>query len=70
MASGIERVGAAVEAALVGKTVDEANAADAASHAAEGLELVEDIHGSKSYRGQMAAVMARRAILKAAERAS
>ncbi|MBX5459351.1 MAG: xanthine dehydrogenase family protein subunit M, partial [Thermogemmatispora sp.] len=43
--------------------------AEAASHAAEGLELMEDIHGSKQYRAQMAAVMARRAILKAAERA-
>ncbi|WP_069803040.1 FAD binding domain-containing protein [Thermogemmatispora onikobensis] len=60
---------AAVEAALVGKQLDEAAVAEAASHAAEGLELMEDIHGSKQYRAQMAAVMARRAILKAAERA-
>ncbi|MBE3564651.1 MAG: xanthine dehydrogenase family protein subunit M [Thermogemmatispora sp.] len=59
----------AVEAALVGKQLDEATVAEAASHAAEGLELMEDIHGSKQYRAQMAAVMARRAILKAAERA-
>lgn len=59
----------AVEAALVGKKLDEATVAEAASHAAEGLELMEDIHGSKQYRAQMAAVMARRAILKAAERA-
>ncbi|WP_052889873.1 FAD binding domain-containing protein [Thermogemmatispora carboxidivorans] len=58
-----------VEAALVGKQLDEATVAEAASHAAEGLELMEDIHGSKQYRAQMAAVMARRAILKAAERA-
>ncbi|RAQ98120.1 FAD binding domain-containing protein [Thermogemmatispora tikiterensis] len=59
----------AVEAALMGKQLDEATVAEAASHAAEGLELMEDIHGSKQYRAQMAAVMARRAILKAAERA-
>jgi len=60
----------AVEAALVGKHLNEATAADAASHAADGLEMVEDLHGSKAYRAQMTAVMARRAILAAAERAS
>ena len=59
----------AIESALVGKKLDESTVAEAASHAADGLELVEDIHGSKAYRGQMTAVMARRAILKAAERA-
>src|SRR6266567_2595244 len=59
-----------VEAALLGKKLDEATVADAASHAADGLELVEDIHGSKAYRAQMSCVMAKRAILKAAERAS
>jgi carbon-monoxide dehydrogenase medium subunit len=60
----------AVEAALVGKKLDEATVAAAASHAADGLELLEDIHGSKAYRAQMATVMAKRAILKAAERAA
>lgn len=59
----------AVEATLVGKKLDEPVVAGAASHAVEGLELVEDIHGSKAYRSQMAVVMARRAILKAVERA-
>ncbi len=58
-----------VEAALVGKKLDEATIADAASHAADGLELVSDIHGSKDYRAQMAIVMARRVITTAAERA-
>jgi carbon-monoxide dehydrogenase medium subunit len=58
-----------VESVLVGKMLDEASVAGAASHAAEGLSFVEDIHGSKAYRAQMAVVMARRAILKAAERA-
>ena len=60
----------AVESALVGKKLDESTAADATSHAADGLELVEDLHGSKAYRAQMAAVLARRAILAAAARAS
>jgi carbon-monoxide dehydrogenase medium subunit len=58
-----------VEAALVGKKLTDNVIEEAASHAAEGLELVEDIHGSKAYRAQMTAVMARRAISKAAERA-
>jgi carbon-monoxide dehydrogenase medium subunit len=59
----------AVEAALVGKKLDAATVADAASHAADGLELVEDIHGSKAYRSNMTVVMARRAIQRAVERA-
>ena len=59
----------AVEAALVGKKIDEAVATEAASHAAEGLDLIEDIHGSKAYRGKMTSVMAKRAILQAIERA-
>ena len=58
-----------VEAALVGKKLDEATIAAAASHAADGLELVSDIHGSKEYRGQMTTVLARRAITAASERA-
>ncbi|HEY3991823.1 MAG TPA: xanthine dehydrogenase family protein subunit M [Ktedonobacteraceae bacterium] len=58
-----------VEAALVGKKLDEATIAAAASHAADGLELVEDIHGSKAYRAQMTTVMAKRAITRAVERA-
>jgi carbon-monoxide dehydrogenase medium subunit len=58
-----------VESALAGKKLDAPTVAAAASHAADGLELVEDIHGSKAYRGQMAVVMARRAILRAAEHA-
>ena len=59
----------AVEAALVGKKLDEATIAEAASHAADGLETVSDIHGSREYRAQMATVMAKRAITRAAERA-
>jgi aerobic carbon-monoxide dehydrogenase medium subunit len=59
----------AVEAALVGHHPDEATIAEAASHASEGLEIVSDIHGSQAYRAQMAAVMAKRAITRAAHRA-
>ncbi|HEX6481656.1 MAG TPA: xanthine dehydrogenase family protein subunit M [Ktedonobacteraceae bacterium] len=57
------------ESALVGGSLDEATVANAASHAANGLELVSDIHGSQAYRADMTKVMMRRAILKAAERA-
>jgi carbon-monoxide dehydrogenase medium subunit len=59
----------ATEAALIGKKLDEATIAEAASHAAEGLELVADIHGSKDYRRQMTSVVTRRAIQQAIERA-
>jgi carbon-monoxide dehydrogenase medium subunit len=59
----------AVENALAGKVLDEATISAAASHAADGLELIEDIHGSKAYRAQMACVMAKRALLRAVERA-
>ncbi len=58
-----------VEAALLGKKLDEATITDAASHAADGLDLVADLHGSKAYRAQMCAVVARRAIARAAARA-
>jgi carbon-monoxide dehydrogenase medium subunit len=59
----------AVEASLVGKKLDESTITQAASHAAEGLELVSDIHGSKEYRAHMTTVMAKRAISLAAQRA-
>src|SRR5579884_540589 len=42
-----------VEAVLVGKKLDEPTIAGAAAHAADGLELLSDIHGSKEYRAQM-----------------
>jgi aerobic carbon-monoxide dehydrogenase medium subunit len=58
-----------VEAGLVGKKLDEATIANAASHAADGLEVVSDIHGSQEYRTQMATVLARRVVARAAERA-
>jgi carbon-monoxide dehydrogenase medium subunit len=58
----------AVENALAGKALNESTIAEAASHAADGLEIVEDIHGSKTYRAQMTAVMVRRALTRALER--
>jgi carbon-monoxide dehydrogenase medium subunit len=58
-----------VEAALVGKRLDEQTIAEAASHAPEGLDLVSDIHGSAAYRRQMTVVMTRRAIEHALGRA-
>ena len=58
----------AVETVLVGKKLDETSIVAAAQHATDGLELVEDIHGSKAYRGQMTVVLAKRAVLKAMER--
>lgn len=59
----------AVEAALVGKRLDAETVASATADVAAGMEMLEDIHGSKAYRAQMAGVMAKRAVLKAAERA-
>ena len=56
--------------AIGGHKLDEDAIADAASVAADGLELVSDIHGSKEYRSEMSAVLARRAITAAIERAS
>lgn len=61
---------AAVEQALIGKKLDEKTIAEAASHAGEGLDMISDIHGSAEYRHQMCAVVTRRAITKALERAA
>ncbi len=59
----------AVEAALVGKKLDESTVEQAASHAADDLELVADIHGSKDYRAHMTSVVTKRAVLQAAHEA-
>ncbi|HVB60127.1 MAG TPA: xanthine dehydrogenase family protein subunit M, partial [Ktedonobacteraceae bacterium] len=58
-----------VEAALVGHRLDAATVTAATANAAAGLEMLEDIHGSKAYRAQMSGVMAKRSVLRAAERA-
>jgi carbon-monoxide dehydrogenase medium subunit len=59
----------AVEAALAGKEMTQANIDAAASIAADGLEDVNsDIHASEAYRRAMVKVFTRRAIEKAAGR--
>ncbi len=57
------------EAALEGKTPDEATIADAAKQAADGLECLGDIHASAEYRAHLVTVMAQRALSAAAARA-
>jgi carbon-monoxide dehydrogenase medium subunit len=59
----------AVEQALQGQAPSEEAVARAAESAAEGLDLLSDIHGSAEYRAHVARVFARRAILEAVRRA-
>ena len=56
-----------VEEALVGKGADAI--ADAAAHAADGIDCNDDIHASAEYRAHLAVVFTRRAIQAAFERA-
>jgi carbon-monoxide dehydrogenase medium subunit len=59
----------AVEAALAGKELTQANIDAAAAVAADGLEDVNsDIHASEAYRRAMVKVFTRRAIERAANR--
>jgi CO/xanthine dehydrogenase FAD-binding subunit len=58
------------ESMLVGERIDEALAAKAGERAAAGVQPTGDIHGSAEYRKRLIGVMARRAILAAAERAA
>jgi carbon-monoxide dehydrogenase medium subunit len=57
----------AVEEALVGK--DAGAVADAASHAADGIDCNDDIHASADYRAHLATVFTRRALQAAFSRA-
>lgn len=57
------------ERVLVGERIDEQTAARAAERGAAGIAPTGDIHGSAEYRKQLVEVMARRAIVAAAERA-
>lgn len=52
----------AVEAALAGSDRSAASIAAAAAHAADGIDVVGDIHAGREYRTAMAAVYTRRAI--------
>jgi len=59
----------AVEKALRGKNVTLKLLADAARHAADGVEPLADLHASAEYRREMAAVFTRRALERAIARA-
>src|SRR5438067_1093069 len=59
---------AQVESALAGATADEQTIADAASHAADGVDANGDIYASADYRRHLAAVYTRRAIAAAASK--
>jgi carbon-monoxide dehydrogenase medium subunit len=56
---------AAVEAALRGKAPDAATLAGAAEYAAEGLDLLGDIHAPAEYRAHLTRVYTRRALQRA-----
>jgi carbon-monoxide dehydrogenase medium subunit len=76
LAVGITGAGAqpvratAVEQALAGHEPSEEAIARAAESAAEGIDMLGDIHGSAEYRAAMARVFTRRAIQEAIRRAS
>jgi len=58
------------ERMLVGERIDDTLAARAGERVAAGVQPTGDIHGSAEYRKHLVGVMARRAILAAAERAA
>lgn len=58
------------ESRLVGSSLDDAAVFSAAGHAADGIELNEDVHASAEYREHLTKVYALRAIRTAIERAS
>ncbi len=60
---------ATVEGALRGHPPTPRRIAEAAAHAAEGVEVNADLYASSEYRAHLAAVYARRALEKAVERA-
>jgi carbon-monoxide dehydrogenase medium subunit len=57
-----------VEVALIGKQPTEADVKAACESAAEGIDVMGDIHASIDYRTHLARVYARRAVLAAAAR--
>ena len=58
-----------VEAGLVGSTLDPRTLADVAEQAKDGLSPQSDVHASAEYRRDVAAVLIRRSLETAAERA-
>ncbi|HEU5369928.1 MAG TPA: xanthine dehydrogenase family protein subunit M [Ktedonobacterales bacterium] len=59
----------ATEAALTGKPLTPENIAEAASHAADGMDFLSDAYASEAYRRHLVQVYTRRALTTAAERA-
>jgi carbon-monoxide dehydrogenase medium subunit len=59
----------AVEQALAGKALDEKSVAEAAAHAADGVDVQSDLYASSEFRAHLASVYTKRAVLKAASRA-
>jgi carbon-monoxide dehydrogenase medium subunit len=55
----------AVEAALEGKPLDAATISAAAAHAADGLDVLSDVHASTSYRTRVTVGLTKRALLRA-----
>ena len=55
-----------VESELIGKALTTDNIAAAAEKAADGVDVLEDIHASEAYRANLAKVYTRRAIEGAA----
>lgn len=60
----------AVESALRGRTLDTDAVNSAAAAAIDGVEPLDDLHGSAEYRRRVTQGLTRRAILQAADRAS
>ncbi len=60
---------ASTEAALRGQQLNEAIVASAANRVDEGIDPLDDLHGSAEYRRRVTRGLARRAILEAAQRA-
>jgi aerobic carbon-monoxide dehydrogenase medium subunit len=59
----------AVELAINGKAPDAKTIADAAAHAADGIDPLSDIHASADFRAELARVYTRRALESAVARA-
>jgi carbon-monoxide dehydrogenase medium subunit len=55
----------AAEQALAGQPLTDVHVDEAAAHAADGVELLSDIHAPAEYRAHLAAVNTRRALLRA-----
>jgi carbon-monoxide dehydrogenase medium subunit len=60
---------AGVEQAITGKALDTQSAADAATHATDGISVNGDLYASETYRRHLAQVYTRRGIETAASRA-